>query len=98
MPTTTKNEALTHKFSKPFQFEGKSFESVDLSGIEDITAAQLASIEEGVSAVSPMPEMTLDYALLLAAKVTEHPLAFFQSLPGKEALKIKRLVQGFLFN
>lgn len=96
MPTTTKNEALTINFSKPFEFEGETFESVDLSGLEDVTAAQLASIEEQVTAI--VPELSIEYALLLAAKVSDKPTAFFQSLPAKEGLKIKRLVQGFLNN
>lgn len=93
MPNTNKS-ALTINFSKPYEFEGETFNSVDLSGLEDVTAAQLSSVEEQVTAI--VPELSLDYALLLAAKVTNHPTAFFQALPGKEGLKVKRVVQGFL--
>lgn len=91
----TKNQ-LTINFSKPFEFEGKTFESIDLSNLEDVTAAQLVSVEEQVTAI--VPELSMDYALLLAAKVSNQPAAFFQSLPGKEGLKVKRVVQGFLNN
>lgn len=96
MPTTTNNEALTIKFSKPFEFEKETYESVDLSGLEDITAAHLSAVEEQVTAI--VPELSLEYALILAAQVTEHPVEFFKSLPGKEGLKIKRVVQSFLNN
>lgn len=93
MPTT-KKELLTINFSKPFEFEEKTFDSIDLSGLENVTASQLASVEEHVTAI--VPELSMDYALLLASTVSDQPVEFFQSLPGKEGLKVKRLVQGFL--
>lgn len=90
----TKNNDLTIKFSKPYQFEGETFNEVDLSGLEDITASHLSSVESEVQAM--VPEMAMDYALILASKVTNHPQAFFFALPAKEGLKVKRLVTIFL--
>lgn len=104
MPTTkevvevkeveVKNNALTITFAKPYNFEGETYKSVDLSGLDDVTASQLSAVESDVQAI--VPELSMDYALILASKVTNHPQAFFLALPGKEGLKVKRMVQGFL--
>lgn len=89
-----KNNDLIIKFAKPYQFEGETYNEVDLSGLEDVTASQLSSVESEVHAI--MPELAMEYSLILASKVTNHPQAFFLAMPGKEGLKVKRLVTGFL--
>lgn len=87
-------------FKKPFTFEGVSYESVDLSGLESLSAADMIAvnktIERGGSA-SVLPEMSLEYACLMAARATGKPVEFFKALPPKEAIKVKNRVTNFLF-
>ena len=67
----TEEESLVLKFRKPYKFEGQEYTEVDLSGMEDMTAgdlcvvAKLANRELGVT---PIPEMTLPYAMYMAGK------------------------------
>lgn len=73
---------------------------VDLSGLEDLSAADLCKVGKMVKkidGVDPIAEMSLPYAIFMAARVTGKPLEFFQQLPAREAIKLKTLVAGFLF-
>ena len=83
-------------FGKPYTFEEETVESIDLSGIEDITAADMIAAQKG-GAVEALPEMSLQYACVIAARVTKKPIEFFTGLPAREAIKLKNIVTGFIF-
>ena len=92
--TAAEENALVMKLDKPFTFEGQTYTEVDLSGLEDTTAADLQAVGRFVTKKNPAAnpatvEMTLEYAHL--------PLEFFERLPAKEAIKLKGIVVGFLY-
>ena len=92
--TAAEENALVMKLDKPFTFEGQTYTEVDLSGLEDTTAADLQAVGRFVTKKNPAAnpatvEMTLEYAQL--------PLEFFERLPAKEAIKLKGIVVGFLY-
>lgn len=80
---------------KPYTFEGKEYNHIDLRGLENVTTADLSYCDAQVPAAI-MPEMTLQYALLLASRVTGKPIEFFNQLPGRVGLQVKRTVMVFL--
>lgn len=87
-------------FKKPFTFEGTSYESVDLSGLESLSAADMIAVNkilERSGTVNVLPEMSLEYACLISARASGKPVEFFNALPPKEALKIKNRVVNFLY-
>jgi hypothetical protein len=91
---------LILKFDKPYKFEGKEYKEVDLNGFEDVTADLLCGLErnfskKGISSVQP--EVSISYAVMLAAEVCELPIEFFNGLPGKEAIKLKNMVVNFFY-
>lgn len=93
-------ESLALTFRKPYKFEGREYDRLDLSGLEDVTAADLAAVGKLVAklgVVTPMPEMTMDYTLALAARVAKLPAEFFNGLPARETIRLKNLVTGFLY-
>jgi hypothetical protein len=107
---TEKNETVTEvldaendfvlQFSKPYTFEDEVYTDVDLSGIEDITASDMIAAQKVISkggTVELLPEMSLQYACVIASRVTKRPIEFFTGLPAKEAMKLKNLVTGFIF-
>ena len=97
---TEDQEDLVLRFKKPYSFEGETFTEVDLSGLEDLSAADLCKVGKMVKkidGVDPIAEMSLPYAIFMAARVTGKPLEFFQQLPAREAVKLKNLVVGFLY-
>ena len=92
--TAAEENALVMKLDKPFTFEGQTYTEVDLSGLEDTTAADLQAVGRFVTKKNPAAnpatvEMTLEYAQFMAARV--------ERLPAKEAIKLKGIVVGFLY-
>ena len=93
-------ESLILKFRKPYKFEGVEYTEVDLSGMEDMTTADLCAVgkimaKQGM--VTPMPEVTVDYAMYMAARASGKPVEFFKGLPPKEGIALKNMVTGFLY-
>lgn len=98
--TVFKNDNIV-KLSKPYKFEGKEYLEIDLSGLEDLTAADMIKtnkILERAGSMSILPEMSLEYACVLAAKASSQPIEFFNGLRPQDAIKVKNKVTGFLFN
>lgn len=90
------------KFSKPYTFEGKEYTEVDLSKLDDLTADDMIATNKYMQrnsggSIDVMPEVTLEYALVLASKAVKLPVEFFTGLPPREAMKVKNRVMGFLF-
>lgn len=94
-------ESMVIVFKKPFKFEGKEYIEVDLSGLDDLTASDMIAankyMQRTSAGIDVMPEVSLEYACVLASKAAKLPIEFFTSLPPKEAMKVKNRVMGFLF-
>ena len=93
-------ESLVLKFRKPYKFEGVEYTEVDLSAMEDMTAADLCAVGKimnKLGIVNPVADMTVDYAIYMAARASGKPVEFFQGLPPKESIKLKNMVTGFLY-
>lgn len=86
------------EFKEPYNFEGKEYKELDLSGIQELTADDLCNAQKmltDMGTVVTMPEIDYTYNLILAAKATKLPLEFFKALPGRYAAKIKVMVTGY---
>ena len=94
-------DSLILKFKKPYKFEGKEYTEIDLSGLEDLSAADMIAVnkymDRTATGIQVMPEVSLEYACVLASKATKMPIEFFTGLPPKQAIKVKNRVMGFLF-
>lgn len=91
---------LVLRFSNPYTFEDETVTEVDLSGIENLTAADMIAVQKQMTkggTVDALPEMSLQYACIVAARVTKRPVEFFTGLPAREAIKLKNKVTGFIF-
>lgn len=88
------------KFTKPYNFEGKEYTEVDLSGLESITARDMIEAEKlygRTGGFSFIPEMSMGYAIMIATRASKHPIEFFQGLPPKDAMRVKNKVTSFFF-
>lgn len=98
----TEQEDLVLRFAKPYKFGGMEYTEVDLSGLEDTTAGDLARCakittrkHKGLNTATL--EMTTEYSITMAHIVTKLPLEFFERMPSKSAIELKGIVVGFLF-
>lgn len=94
-------DSLIIKLKKPYKFEGKEYTEIDLSGLEDLSAADMIAVnkymDRTATGIQVMPEVSLEYACVFASKAAKLPVEFFTNLPPKQAIKVKNRVMGFLF-
>lgn len=66
-------------FNKPYTFEGETYDKIDLSGLDNLTAADMIAankILDRTGSFTFLPEMSLEYACIIAAKATKLPVEF----------------------
>ena len=91
---------LIFKFSKPYTFENEITSELDLSGLDNLTGADLAAGEKHLNRmgiITPTPQMNIEYVHYMAHVVTGRPLEFFAGIPARDDLRLKNLVTGFLY-
>ena len=92
--------ALLITLKKPIHFEGKQYSRIDLSGLENIRAEDMVEVNRRLNRrgnVDFLQEMTLEYALNLAAVACQMPVEFFMKLSPWAAMQVKNHVTGFLY-
>lgn len=95
------DESMYVKFGKPYNFEGDMYDGIDLSGLNNLTMRNLNNIEKKfyrLAVTSFNPENTITYSMLVAQEASGLPIEFFEQLPAKDMIIIKRHVVNFLFN
>lgn len=95
-------EDLILTFGKPYVFEGQTYTELDLSGLEETNGGTLDAVGRAVRKKvrglnEATLEMTMEYALYMAQRVTRKPAEFFDRMPARERIRLKGIVVGFLF-
>lgn len=88
-------------FKKPYTFEGKTYDGIDLSPMKDMTGDDFIQIEKEVRQLginNLNPETTAEGAYTYAARAAGVPFEFFEGLPLKEARRTKAVVVNFLWS
>lgn len=86
--------------SKAYTFEGESIATVDLSGLDSLTAEDMIAAEKYAAragVISPIPEMTVEYICHIASRVTGKPLEFFKALSPRDVIKVKNAITSFFY-
>ena len=100
-PEVIEENDMVIKFKKPYIFERKEYTELDLSGMEDMTGADMIAVnkimQRSSAGIDVMPEVSVEYAFHFAARAAKLPVEFFTNLPPKESMKVKNRVMGFLF-
>lgn len=72
------------KFDKPYKFEGKEYDSLDLSSMAKMTVQDLVDVQKKLSgelAALAAMEATTSFAQEMAVKATGKPVEFFKLMP-----------------
>lgn len=96
-------DGLENKFklSKPFEFEGKKYDSLELN-FENLTGADIEKAEMQFIAENPNNQMTMvkemskGYAAIVAAKAVGVNVALIRALPASDYSKITMRTTLFL--
>lgn len=88
------------KFARPYTFEGKTYNSINLEGLEMLSSKDMRDAESWLTKkgiVSATPEMSMEYACFIASRATDLPIEFFERLHPKNAIKVKNRVTNFFY-
>lgn len=93
----TENNTEHHvmRFEKPYHFKGKTYETVDLSGVANMNSMNESEAENRMAVEGfIITENSLNYlySCIIASMATNLPEEFFTGLPIKETLKLKNAV------
>ena len=93
--------SLIITLNKPYTFERETYTELNREGLNDLTANDMIAVDKrlkrGAVGIDVMPEVSLEYAINIAARASKLPIEFFEGLPPKEAIKVKNRVMGFFF-
>ncbi len=98
---TEEENPLIVKFTKPYSYEGKTYEEIDLTNIENMSGAQLCVAQRmyaKTGSVAMSPELDPNYSCIVAHLVTKLPVEFFKKITAKDLGRVKRAISGFFFN
>lgn len=87
------------KLSAPYQFEGKEYTELDLSGMAKLTGKDFRLVEMIVASRRQNivgAEQTITGACAIAAQATGLTIEFFEGLPMVDALAVRNKVITFL--
>jgi len=87
--------------SKAYHFEDEDIKTVDLSGLDSITADQMITAQKIVTRsgnTTALLETNIEYLLVLASFASGRPVEFFKKLNARDVVKIKNRVTGFFFS
>lgn len=88
------------KLKKPFSYEGESYTEFDFSEIEELNTADYSKLlteyeKTYGNGTAVIPEYEMNFALMVAERVTHLPRSLFLKLPAQEGFKIRRTVMSF---
>ena len=86
---------------KMVTFEGEKYATFDLSGLEDLSGEDYASLlkqAENIDGMDMVPEKSLTFAYLTAAKVTGLPFDLFKTLSAKDAAQLRYTIGNFFLS
>lgn len=100
MGTIKKNEAqpATYKLSRPFTFEGETYESFPFE-LDELTGEDLLSCERMMNAITNevvfSRALSMPYQLAVASKVAKVPPEVLRKMPAKDFNHMMQKVQNF---
>ena len=98
--TEGKNGAYVHKFSRPFEYEGKKFENLTFN-FNELTGKDMIAIEAEMQAMGEYalaPEISRGFQCRMAAKAAKIGTDVLESMPLPEFNKITNASRDFLIS
>lgn len=91
---------LKMELDEPFVYDGVTVKEIDLSGIFDLTGMDMCELDREAARLGyslQHPEMTRQYAMLVAAKVNNKPNDFCQRMKARDSMRLRAMVTAFFY-
>lgn len=87
-----------HNFSKPYEFEGVTYENITLD-FDSVLGEDMLEIEsiltrQGIGVV--MPETSQNFMVHVLSRASKQPVEFFKKMPAKLLSPLRMKAQTFL--
>ena len=89
---------MKHVFSKPYEFEGKTFKEIEFD-LDSLKGSDISAAKKEFAATgnfSPVPSTDSDFCAILLARMTKQPVEFFTGLPARDYCSLTQQVSNFL--
>ena len=89
---------MKYVFSKPYEFEGKTFNDIDLA-LDSLKGSDISAVKKQFAAggnFAVFPTVDTDFCILLAARLAKQPVEFFNEMPAPDYCSIAQQVSNFL--
>ena len=87
--------------SKIYEVDGEEIESIDLTGLEDVSQSQQDKAnklyKKIAKTVSTTPELTTEYAVAMTHVLTGIPLEVVKQFTFKDKIRLKNAIMVFLY-
>lgn len=88
---------MKYELSKPYEFEGKVYEEIELD-LESLKGSDMSAVKKQFTAMghrSMAPVFDADYCALVAARASKLPIEFFNEMPAKDYVEVTATVTNF---
>jgi len=97
----SKKPSMKLVLESPFEFEGEEIKEIDLSGLFDLTIADLTSVDNemrryGVD-VTATSGVSRIYAALVASKANKKPYEWLLNMKGRDSVRLMNMVHAFFY-
>lgn len=95
-----KDKSRIVKLDKPYTYGNETVQTIDLSGVEELTSKDVSGAENEVlktGIYSANMKNFFVYSCALAARATGKPIEFFTKLPLVDAVKVRSTVNSASF-
>lgn len=92
---------LVVELSKIYEVDGEEIDSIDLTGLEDVSQSQQDKAnklyKKITKTVSTTPELTTEYAVAMTHVLTGIPLEVVKQFTFKDKIRLKNAIMVFLY-
>ena len=101
IPEEKKSGKYYAEFTRPYFFEGKEYNGVDLEGIQNLTTKEKIEIDRMYNHIETekprIPTISTMYIVCVAVKITKLPIEFFYNMRNAEFRTIEAVVSNGFF-
>ncbi len=91
---------LKLELSDPFLYDDVEIKEIDLSGIFDLTGMDMCNLDRqmtGLGYTGSRPDITRQYAMLVAARVNRKPEDFCNRMKARDSIRLREMVTAFFY-
>ena len=84
----------------PFLYDGVEIREIDLVGIFDLVGLDMCELDRQMVVLGytgSRPELTRQYAMLVAAKVNHKPQDFCNRMKSRDTVRLREMVAAFFY-